>query len=57
MCAIVDMKSHRVSECISLKRVTVAISQYATDAIRKELSDPHCLHFSEQMNNFTKHKA
>ena len=36
MCAIVDMKSHRVSKCILLQSVTVVISQYATDAIRKK---------------------
>lgn len=39
MYAIVDMKSHRVSECTSLKSVTVVISQYAMDAIRKKHSE------------------
>lgn len=36
MCTIVDMKSHRVSKCILLTSVTVVISQYATDVIRKK---------------------
>lgn len=40
MCAIVDMKSHRVSECTLLRNVTVVISQYAMEAIMKKHSEP-----------------
>lgn len=57
MCAIVDMKSHRVSECISHMSVTVVISQYAMDAIRKKAFGAILFEPFLTVNNFPKHKA
>jgi hypothetical protein len=51
------MKSHRVSGYISLKSVTMLISQYAMDVIRKKHSEQYCLHLCQQMKYFTKYKT
>lgn len=48
MCVIVFMQSHGVSACISLKSVTMLISQYAMDAIKWKYSEQYCLHFVDK---------